>query len=190
MPKSQIIVICGPTAVGKTVVIQQVLKQIPSLKTGITYTTRSPREKASEDKVMRYISREAFEEKIQSQTFLEWAEYNGNYYGTSKETLAASADQALLLNLDIRGSLQIKTMYPESLLIFIAPENIGQIRERLKRRNLSEAELASRLQAATECLAGKDNFDHIIINKQGKVEQTVNEVVNLVQNYLIKNSKL
>jgi guanylate kinase len=166
-----------------------VLRQVPSLKTGITYTTRSPREKASEDKVMRYISREAFEEKIQSQTFLEWAEYNGNYYGTSKETLTASADQALLLNLDIRGSLQIKSMYPESLLIFIAPENIAQIRERLERRNLSNTELAGRLQAATECLAGKDNFDHIVINKQGKVEETVSQVVKLIQTYLILDKK-
>ncbi len=189
MPKAKIIVICGPTAVGKTVVIQQVLQKIAQLRTGITYTTRPPREKMTEDKVMRHITRAEFETKIASNDFLEWAEYNGNYYGTSTESISAQSETALLLNLEIRGSLQIKEKYPESLLLFIAPENLEQIKERLERRNLVPEELASRLQAAAECLAGKSSFDQIIINRQGKVEETVEQIVRLIQTYLILDKK-
>jgi len=188
MPNRHIIVICGPTAVGKTVIIQQVLQQIPSLKTGITFTTRPPRTNMTEDKTMHHISRAEFEKKISAGMFLEWAEYNGNYYGTAKETLATDTVAGLLLNLDIRGSLQIKKMYPESLLLFIAPENLDQIKERLERRNLTPEDLQSRLQAATECLAGAQYFDHRIINVQNKVDATVTAVVNLITTYLAKKS--
>lgn len=189
MPSPKIIVICGPTAVGKTVVIQQVLQKISQLRTGITYTTRQPREKMTEDKIMRHINRSEFEEKIAHNDFLEWAEYNGNYYGTAKESVLNEKHNAVLLNLDIRGSLQLKALYPESLFIFIAPENLEQIKERLERRNLSSEELANRLRAATECLAGQKAFDHIVINHQGKVEQTVEEIVHLIQTYLILDKK-
>lgn len=184
MPERKIIIICGPTAVGKTVVIQQVLQRLPSLRTGITFTTRPAREMATEDKVMHYITREEFENKIASNVFVEWAEYNHNYYGTSKDSLAAD-NNPILLNLDIRGSLQMREKYPNSLLLFIAPENIEQIRERLERRNLSPEALQDRLQVAQECLAGASHFDHIIINKQGKLDQTVAEIVKHITSYLM-----
>ncbi len=186
-PKAKIIVICGPTAVGKTVVIQRVLEQLPSLHTGITYTTRAPRPTNKEDKVLHYINRDEFEQKKQRGEFIEWAEYTGDLHGTSKDSIIT--DGSLILNLDVQGSLQIKKLYPDSLLLFISPESLDQIKERLERRNLAPEDFQKRLQAAEECLAGKDTFDHIIINRENRLEQTVSEVVRLIQTYLILDKK-
>ncbi len=182
--KSPIIVICGPTAVGKTAVINQLLQKMPTLKTGISFMTRTPRQGMPEDKKVFYITPGEFKQKISDGKILEWSEYNGHYYGTSKESLDSVGSAALLLNLDAAGSLNIKKLYPHSLLIFIDPESMDQIRQRLTSRGLTVEAFERRWQEAEKAMSLAPKFDLRIINYQGRLAETIEQVLKAIKAYL------
>src|SRR3989344_1111362 len=159
-----LIIICGPTAVGKTAVINKLLSKLPTVKTGVTFTTRKKRRSYKEDKVIHYISKSQFETKIRNNELLEWAVYNDDYYGSARqENLNILKDHPLLLNLEVKGSLQIKKLFPQALLIFIAPESLDQINQRLQRRRLPLAVFKQRLANAKWTLKQASKFDYQVV---------------------------
>src|SRR3989344_4735654 len=177
MTEQCLIIICGPTAVGKTAVIKHLLRRLPQLKTGITYTTRAKRPHTKEDKVMYYVSAKQFEQKIRNDQLLEWATYNNDYYGSARqENLAILKKHPLLLNLEIKGSLQVKKLFPKALLVFIAPENLDQISQRLKRRRLSPAVFKQRLANAQWTLKQASKFDYQVVNRENQLDFTVSQI--------------
>lgn len=182
--RQPLIVVCGPTAVGKTAVMRRVLKKLPELQTGITYTTRAKRTIGKEDKIMHYISVSEFKQKISDKFFLEWSIFNHDYYGTARQTLEKNSSKPLLLNIDIGGAMQIKKRFPWSHLIFIKPESIRQIEQRLIKRGLSGEALHGRLQEAKAAMAKAHLFDQRIINHQGRLPATVVAIVSSIKAYI------
>lgn len=180
-------IISGPSGVGKTTVVKELLKRFPELRTSVTYTTRERRPSAEEDKTMHYITKEAFLKKQQAGDFLEWAEYNNNYYGTARsETESTLRTNPILMNIDVQGARQIADHFPEnSTTIFLVPESSGQMAERIKRRaTVTEEELAARLATAEMELRKKDTFDYQIINKEARLKETVESVAQIIQTVL------
>ncbi|MFH0873858.1 MAG: hypothetical protein V1846_03430 [Candidatus Komeilibacteria bacterium] len=179
-----IIVINGPTAVGKTSVINRLLQRMLILQTATTYTTRALRPGQKEDKKLVSISEKDFAAKVKGGTILEWTRYNGDCYGTASKSLTATKGKPLLLNLDVRGTRFIKRRFTRACLIFIRPESMKQIRQRLLARGLTPSQFRRRYGEAVAAMKGAHIYDYQVINHEGKVNQTVSQIQNLIKNYL------
>jgi len=181
---SPLIIISGPAGVGKTTVAKALLKTFPELKTGVTYTTRKPRALSTEDKKMYYVSREEFEQRRDANEFLEWAVVHGDYYGTHRaETEKVMALGPVLLNIDVQGAEQLMSVYKERCIsIFLLPESHEQMVDHIKNRGeMSEGNFQARLKSAEFELAKKDHFKYQITNREGKLNETIAAIAELVR---------
>lgn len=184
-----LIIISGPAGVGKTTVVKALLKILPELKTSVTYTTRKPRHLSSEDKKMYYVTREKFEKRRDAGEFLEWAVVHGDYYGTHRaETEAILKKNPVLFNIDVQGAEQLmKHFGKECATIFLIPESHEQMVNHIKNRGeMTEGNFQARLKSAEFELAKKDKFAHQIINKEGKIEETIAKVREIIESVLIR----
>ncbi|MBI5728742.1 MAG: hypothetical protein HY983_00655 [Candidatus Magasanikbacteria bacterium] len=181
-----LIIISGPAGVGKTTVAKALLKTFP-LKTGVTYTTRKPRQFSSEDKKIYYISREEFAKRREAGEFLEWATVHGDYYGTHRtETEAAMQAGPVIFNIDVQGAEQLMAKYGEQCIsIFLLPESHEQIVDHIKNRGeMSQGNFQARLKSAEFELTKKDLFQHQIINREGQLNKTITAIAKIVRPHL------
>ena len=135
--KGLLIVISGFSGVGKGTVVNELLKRYPELYSlSISATTRAKRPGEEEGVSYFYRSREAFENMIASDSLLEYAEYNGNYYGTPKEYVLSEMERGhnVILEIEVQGALKIRERFPEAFLIFILPPDGVSLYKRLKAR--------------------------------------------------------
>lgn len=184
-----IIIINGPTGVGKTAVIKKLFHRIPQLRSTITYSTRPPRHNAREDKKMIYVSPSQFKVHVDKGDILEWARYDGHLYGTAKKSVALANGNPLLFNIEIKGTRRIKKLYPQCLTIFIRPDSMSQIKERLQKRRLEPHEFRRRYREAGVAMKNAHFYDYQVTNHQGKISQTVTQIERLIRTYL-KSSQL
>jgi guanylate kinase len=177
-----LIVLSGPSGVGKNTIADAVLKEILGLKFSRSLTTRTPRETDIPGKY-QYVSRDEFQRRVKIGDLLEWAEYNGNLYGTLKPNLSEDT----LFEIEIRGASQIKNIYPEAHLIFIVPpgknidEQIKVLEERLRKRGADEDKTIKKrlLEARSELEQGAKQSEKIIIND--RLEDAINEAVEFIK---------
>ena len=170
-----LIIISGPSGVGKTVMIKRLRKNLPALQIGVTYTTRPRRMGKKEDKIMRYVTRAEFEQMITRKEFLEHATVHNEYYGTSRAEVSQRLERGpVLLNLDVQGALQVKKILPHTQLIFIQPGSWPELKTRILRRGrMSPEELKVRLNDARRELRSRHRYQYLITNREGKLEQAV-----------------
>jgi guanylate kinase len=167
MKGGKAIVLTGPSGVGKGTLVRRLLARHPQLYLSISATTRSPRPGEVDGKDYYFLSREQFEEIIQAEEFLEWAEYAGNYYGTPKQRVKEQLDRgrSVVLEIEVIGARQIKKAFPESLSIFVLPPSIEELEKRLRgRAKDSQEAIARRLERAKEELLVSDEFDRQVVN--------------------------
>lgn len=183
----KIFIISGPTGVGKTTIAKELFKLITDLKPSTTYSTRPPRPSAIEDKIIIHITEQDFKTKISNNEFLEYAEVHRNFYGTAKkETLDTLKNHPILCNIDVVGADQIKKEFPgQCVTIFILPESVEQLVKHVKKRgDVTDEELAIRLQTAEKEIEKSKTFDHIIINQEGKLKETIKAIKNIIEKNL------
>jgi guanylate kinase len=174
-------VITGPSGVGKGTLCKRLLEANPDLHLSISTTSRSPRPHETDGVDYHFVDRETFEQYIAAGQFLEWAEYNGNYYGTRQEAVREALVQGrhVLLEIDTQGALAVKEQFPQACLIFIEPPSMEELRHRLHGRGVnSEEEIEARLAISLEELAKKPQFDQILINDQ--LESCFGELQTLI----------
>ncbi len=177
-----LITISAPSGSGKTTLCKALQKVIPEIEWSTSYTTREQRSIEFDGVDYHFISHNEFEDLILKQDLAEWENVHGYYYGTPKSTLenAINQDKTVLLEMDVKGAIRIKELYPEnSFSIFIIPPSIGHLRERLKKRGTdSEKRIEIRLQRFQQEMGYKDRFDHVMINEDLKV--ATQELINIV----------
>ena len=175
MQTPRLVVVTGPSGVGKGRVNAELLRLMnsssnqPGLVLSISCTTRSPRPGEVDGQHYHFLSREAFEAKIAAGDFLEWAEYNGNLYGTSREQVdkVLTRGHHVLLEIEVQGARQIKAKVPEALLIFLTPPSLEELERRLRERGTeTEAVIQQRLATGRTELEEQDWFDHVVCNQQ------------------------
>lgn len=181
--KNLVAIITGPSAVGKTTIAKEVLKKLKNFKPSTTYTTR-PQRKESEDKKMYYISEKDFRQMIDDDQFIEWAQVHGNFYGTSKEdTLKTLENHNILMNIDVQGAKIIKKKFPRHISIFIMPEKISDIAERINQRDMPKVMKERRIQNASYELEQAPLFDYRITNYNGRLKDSVEQVLKILKKY-------
>lgn len=192
--QNPIIIISGPAGVGKTTIAKALQRDYPNLETSVTYTTRQPRPEAPEDKKIYYITIPEFERMIAQNEFLEWAKVHGQYYGTHKnKTLDKLKTHPVIFNVDVQGAKQImsNTVDHPLISIFLVPESIEQIKERIIKRGHSDPnDLARRLESAEKELKEQNIYQHQIINSEGRVQETIAQVEKILAPYLKQKTSI
>jgi guanylate kinase len=179
--KGLLVVISGPSGAGKGTICEALLKET-ELWLSISATTRQPRNGETHGASYYFLARENFEERIQQDDFLEYAEVYGNYYGTPKTEALNSieAGRDVILEIDIQGALKVKENYPEGVFIFILPPSMEELKNRIINRGSETQEsLMTRFKSAYKELNYISKYNYAVIN------DTVEEAVKKIQSIII-----
>ncbi len=182
--KGQIIVISGPSGVGKTTICNAVVDRLDDAVLVKSMTTRKMGENEENGREYWFVSKEEFEKKIENNEFLEYARVFDNYYGTPKEFVQKGLDEGntMILEIDVQGGQKTKVIHPDAKLVFILPPSPKILRERIARRGRGEDEetLNIRLnEASNEIAAAWRFYEHMVINAD--LESAIGEVIDIIQ---------
>ena len=175
--RGQLIVLSGPSGVGKSTVIAELFAQRSNIYFSVSYTTRQPRVGEQDGVNYNFVSREEFERMIADDELLEYAEYVDNYYGTSMKLIQEKLDAGIdvLLDIEVQGAAKVRARCPDALFIFIIPPSFEELSRRLHRRNTdSEEVIAGRLAKARQEFREIPKSDYLVIND--KVANAVHEI--------------
>ncbi len=167
MAKGRLIVLTGPSGVGKGTLLRSLLKRHPDLYLSISVTTRAPRPGEVHGQHYYFVSRAEFERMAAANELLEWAEFAGNYYGTPRRSVEMQIQQGtwVVLEIELQGARQIRQTFPGAFRIFILPPSIRELESRLRTRGQdSEDAIARRLARAQAEIDAANEFDIQVIN--------------------------
>ncbi len=163
----KLFVISGSSGVGKGTVLKGFLSKNPNFMLSISCTTRKPRQGEVDGVNYFFISKEEFQNCIDNNKFLEWAEFAGNFYGTKKKYIKQCLEDGkdIILEIETQGALQVKKQMPEAVLIFICPPSLEALENRLRGRHTEdEATIQKRLKEVKTEIERAQNFDYKVVN--------------------------
>ncbi len=177
------VVLAGPSAVGKSTVVQCLRERVPDLYFSVSATTRAPRPGEIDGVDYRFVTPDTFSHLIDRGELLEWAEIHGGLHrsGTPAEPVrqAMAAGRPVLIEVDLAGARAVKAALPQALAVFLAPPSWEALEARLVGRGTETAEVRSRrLDTARAELAAQDDFDVVVVNSQ--LESACAELVSLL----------
>lgn len=188
--KLKLIVISAPSGTGKTSVIKEILKQFSDKLTfSISATTRKKRSNETNGVEYYFLTEEEFKKKIENNEFIEWEEIYGDYYGTLKSEIQRAFQEGkhIFFELDVKGSLKLKKLFPEAILIFIVPPSIEELEKRLKKRNTETLEsLQKRIERSKMELEKAKYFDYKVENYD--LNQAIEETRKIIEKILEENN--
>jgi guanylate kinase len=166
-----LVVVSGPSGVGKTTVVEELLKTTTQLRRAVTATTRDPRPGERDGTDYHFWTRERFEAEVAAMRMFEHAKVFGtDFYGTPKSEVEPhrAADKGVILVIDVQGAARVRELCgADCLTVFIRPPNFQELEARLRRRgDLSEDRIARRLATARDELARAGEFDAVIVNAE------------------------
>jgi len=178
-----LVVVSAPSGTGKTTAVDRLVEIVPDLEKSRSFTSRAVRPGERDGVDYNYISRAAFQQMIDRDEFLEWADVFGNLYGTGRrETesrLAAGTD--LVLVIDVQGARTVRRDVPGTIGIFVLPPSLSVLERRLRSRSRDgEAEIARRLQTARHEIDAVKEYDFVVVNDDDDLERCVQEMAAIV----------
>ena len=182
MKRGLLIVLSGPSGVGKGTMYSRLLKVLPDLTVSVSVTTRKPREGEIDGVHYRFLSVGDFTAMRERGDLLEWAETVGNFYGTPKAAVLESLDAGknVLLEIDVKGARQIKRAYPECVTIFVLPPSEDELRRRLVGRGTeSDEQVSARLALAKQEISQCKEFDYNVVNAD--IDIAVADVIEIIE---------
>lgn len=181
--KGTLIVISGPSGVGKGTVVDMLLKRLPNAVLSVSCTTRAPREGEKEGKSYFFISKETFLKMIDEGGFLEYSNHFENYYGTPRFFVEQKLNESkdVILEIDVDGAERVRKQFPEALLLMITPPSREELVRRLKMRGTEdEVLIAKRLERADYEMAHSAFYDYTVINDD--LDETVANILKIIEN--------
>jgi guanylate kinase len=179
---AKVLVITGPSGVGKGTLIRSLLERIPEVELAVSATTREPRPGERDGVDYHFLTDAEFDGRVINGEFVEHADYAGRRYGTLREELERrlATGASVVLEIEVQGARQVSKAMPDAVRIFIAPPSEEALRARLVGRGTDRPEqVESRLATAREELAAKQEFDDVVVND--RLERAVEELERLVR---------
>ena len=180
--RGNVLVVSGPSGVGKSTLVRRVLEADPRVRFSVSHTTRRPRPGERDGVDYHFVDEAGFRELVASGAFLEWAEYQGNLYGTSREAVDAPTREGfdMILEVEVQGAKQLQTRLPDAVRVFILPPSLEVLEARLRERNTEDAVVTRRrLEIAREELAYADQCQHRIVNDS--IDKAIDELLRVIR---------
>lgn len=180
--KGKLIVLSGPSGVGKGTIVKRLLKECDDTVLSVSATTREPRKEDTEGVTYFFKSTDEFKHMIEGEQFLEWAVYNGNYYGTPAYAVDRLLDDGknVILEIEVQGAMNVKEKRPEGLYIFVAPPSFEELKVRLTGRGSESAEeIEKRVSLAKDEYDKRNEYDFIVVNDD--LDVAVKDIKNIIE---------
>lgn len=178
-----LLVLSGPSAgVGKDAVRKGLLEKY-NFQQVVTYVSRTKRPHEREGFDHHFVSAPEFEKRIKESFFLENEKYLDNYYGTPKKNVLDNINKGkdVLLRVDVRGAKSVKKLLPKTVLVYLAPPSFEILEKRLRKRADQKEMIAKKLQVAVWEIEQFKGFDYVVVNEEGKLEQTIEIIKSIVE---------
>ena len=177
-----LIVISGPSGVGKDTLIKRLLELDPNLRYSVSCTTRAPRPNEVDGVDYSFVSRERFQQLIDEGAFLEHATYNGNLYGTLTQRVERERDAGhdVVLKIEVQGAEQVRAKAPDAIFIFVVPPSVDElVRRQIKRNTETTKDMTARRLIATKEMEYASRYDHVVVNDE--LERAVAEMLAIIK---------
>ena len=181
--RGKLIIVSGPSGVGKSTICKEVVRRLDDVHLSVSATTRPPGPGEEDGRDYWFIDKDEFRSRIEQGLLLEYAEVFGNLYGTPKDKVeeALAAGQTVILEIDVQGGKQVKSVCPDAVLVFIMPPDDSALVSRLGGRGRDSAEaVETRLGGAeNEIAAARQCYDHMVVNED--LERAIAEVTQIIR---------
>ena len=188
-----LVVISGPSGVGKDAVLARLRAAHPATHFAVTVTTRPPRSRERDGDHYHFLSDEEYDRLLAEDGFLEHAAVYSHRYGVPKAQVreALARGQDVIVRVDVQGAGTIKRLAPDAVLIFLAPASLEELEERLRRRNTEgRSDLRLRLDTARREMACQEGFDHVVTNREGALDEAVSRILAIIEDERQREGRL
>jgi guanylate kinase len=178
----QLVVVTGPSGVGKGAVVQRVLAAIDDARRSVSVTTREPRPGEVDGVDYHFVDPARFEQMVNEGALLEWAEYAGNLYGTPADPVDDAVDDGavVILEIEVKGALQVRQNREDALLVFLQPPSMEELERRLRGRGTeSELDVRRRLKVARIEMKSAGTFDALLVNDD--LDECTDQLVRIIR---------
>ena len=178
MSQGTLYIVSAPSGAGKTSLLKAVREQLPALKVAISHTTRDARPGENNGQHYHFVSKTRFQQMVEDDEFLEYAEVFDNYYGTSRQAVLELLDRGekVVLEIDWQGAQQVREKFPEAVSIFILPPTIADLEARLRSRGQdSDNVIAKRMDQAHSEISHYNEYEFLVINDQ--MEEAIQQLI-------------
>lgn len=182
MRTGNLIIISGPSGAGKGTLVDRLVARVPELWVSVSATTRAPRPGETEGEDYFFLSAEEFARRIEAEEFLEWAEVHGNRYGTLRSSVEAKMAEGrdVILEIDPQGAMQVKSLMPGAVLVFIIAPSMDELERRIRGRGAeTDEQVRVRLETAVHELELVGSYDYVVENDD--VARATDELVRIIE---------